>query len=200
MIVYLHGLNSSSQSHKALRLRAALAPEGLLAPDYPAHKPHEAVAALTAQMQRLTANGAVPTLIGSSMGAFYGQHLARQFPVSHLFMINPALKPWELLSAFVDVPMTTAGGVAYRLSADAIKATRAYGVEHPCDGDDDGVPTTLFLDQGDEVIDYRIADALYQGCGRLIRYAGGDHAFQHMEHAIGVIRDTLNGRDHLMQP
>jgi predicted esterase YcpF (UPF0227 family) len=151
-------------------------------------------------MQELTTKGAVPTLIGSSMGAFYGQHLARQFPVSHLFMINPALQPWELLSTFMDAPMTTAGGEAYRLSADAIEATRAYAIEHPCEGDDDGVPTTLFLDQGDEVIDYRIADTLYRGCGRLIRFPGGDHAFQHLEQAIGVIRDTLKAPDDLLQP
>ena len=200
MIVYLHGLNSSSQSHKAALLREALATEKLLAPDYPAHKPNEAVATLTAQMQELTKKGAAPMLIGSSMGAFYGQYLARQFPVSHLFMINPALRPWELLPTFLDVPMTTASGETYRLSADVIESTRAYGIEHPCEDDDDGVPTTLFLDQGDEVIDYRIAEAMYRDCGRLLLYAGGDHAFQHMEHAIGIIRDTLHGRDDGMQP
>ena len=200
MIVYLHGLNSSSQSHKAALLREALAPEQLLAPDYPAHRPNEAVAELTAQMQKLTGQGGVPMLIGSSMGAFYGQFLARQFPVSHLFMINPALKPWELLPSFVDVPMTTANGEAYRLSADVIESTRAYGMERPCEGEDDGVPTTLFLDQGDEVIDYRIAEALYRDCGRLLLYPGGDHAFQHMEEAVDIIRDTLNDRDDGMQP
>lgn len=193
MIVYLHGLNSSSQSHKAKRLREALAPETVLAPDYPAHSPDQAVAHLIAWMRTLSQQGTVPALIGSSMGGFYGQYLARQFPVSHLFMINPALTPWELLPAFADTPMTTATGETYRLSTDMIEATRAYGIEHPCDGDDDGVPTTLFLDRGDEVIDYRIAEALYRDCARLMLYDGGDHAFQHLPRAIGIIRDTLHG-------
>lgn len=200
MIVYLHGLNSSSRSTKARVLREALAPVRLIAPDYPAHRPHAAVAVLTAVFAEFARNGEAPVLIGSSMGAFYGQYLARQFPVSHLFMINPALRPWELLSGFADVPMTTATGDSYRLSADVIAATRGYGVERPCDGDDDGVPTTLFLDQGDEVIDYRVALAQYRDCGRILLYAGGDHAFQHLEQAIGVIRDTLSERADVLQP
>ena len=200
MIIYLHGLNSSSQSTKATQLREALAPEKLVVPDYPAHRPDAAVAELTALLSTLAGKGGSPMMIGSSMGAFYGQYLARQFPISHLFMINPALKPWELLPAFVDQPMTTASGDEYRLSAESIEATRAYGLQNPCDGDDDGVPTTLFLDQGDEVIDYQVAQALYRDCGRILVYAGGDHAFQHMEHAIGIIRDTLHGRDDCAQP
>ncbi|MGB5831231.1 MAG: YqiA/YcfP family alpha/beta fold hydrolase [Thiohalocapsa sp.] len=200
MIVYLHGLNSSSQSEKAALLREALAPEEVLAPDYPAHRPDEAMAALMAQMRTFADKGNAPILVGSSMGAFYGQSLARHFPVTHLFMINPALRPWELLSDFLGVPMATARGEEYRLDEDTINATRAYGIEQPCDGDDDGVPTTLFLDRGDEVFDYRVAEALYRDCGRLLLYAGGDHAFQHMEHAVGVIRDTLHGRDDAAQP
>ncbi|ESQ13911.1 MAG TPA: hypothetical protein DDY14_06965 [Chromatiaceae bacterium] len=192
MIIYLHGLNSSSQSTKAKQLGDALAPISLLVPDYPAHRPHAAVAELTLLLAKLTRTGAAPVLIGSSMGAFYGQYLARQFPISHLFMINPALEPWKLLSDFVDQPMTTAAGVEYRLSADTINGTRAYAVHYPCDGDDDGVPTTLFLDQGDELIDYRVAQALYIDCGQVVVYPDGDHAFQHLEHAIGIIRDALH--------
>lgn len=129
------------------------------------------------------------------MGGFYGQYLARQLPVAHLFMINPALRPWELLTDYADAPMTTAAGETYQLTAELIESTRAYGIENPCDGDDDGVPTTLFLDQGDEVIDYRIARDIYRRCGRVMIYSGGDHAFAHMPQAIDVIRATLNKGD-----
>ena len=70
-----------------------------------------------------------------------------------------------------------------------IEATRPYGIADPCDG----VPTTLFLDRGDEIIDYRIAEGLYRRCGRLMVWDGGDHAFQHMDEAIAVIRAHLEG-------
>ena len=189
MVVYLHGLNSSSRSHKAAVLRETLAPVTLLAPDYPAHRPDAAVAVLSDFLSELAGQSPPPILVGSSMGAFYGQYLARRFPVAHLFMINPALKPWELLPAYVDTPMTTAGGEEYRLTRAVIESTRAYGIDDPCD--DALVPTTLFLDQGDEVIDYRVAEAFYRDCGRLLIYPGGDHGFTHLEQAIDIIRTSL---------
>ncbi len=126
-----------------------------------------------------------PAVIGSSMGGFYGQWLARRFTFSHLFMINPALTPWDLFAHRIGETMTTARGDTYQVTAELIERTRPYGVPDPCDG----VPTTLFLDQGDEVIDYRIAERLYRPCGRLLIWDGGDHAFQHMAEAIEVIRD-----------
>ena len=46
----------------------------------------------------------------------------------------------------------------------------------------------MFLDKCDEVIDYRIAEDLYRSCGRLMIFEGGDHAFQHLDEAIAVIR------------
>jgi len=189
MVVYLHGLNSSSRSHKAAVLRGALAPVRLLAPDYPAHRPDAAVAVLSDFLSELAEQSPAPVVVGSSMGAFYGQYLARRFPVRHLYMINPALKPWELLPAYVDTPMTTAGGEEYRLTRAVIEATRAYGIDDPCDAA--VVPTTLFLDQGDEVIDYRVAEAMYRDCGRVLIYPGGDHGFAHLEQAIAVIRTSL---------
>ena len=39
MLIYLHGLNSSNQSHKAGVLRERLAPSQVLVPSYPAHRP-----------------------------------------------------------------------------------------------------------------------------------------------------------------
>jgi len=194
VLLYLHGLNSSAQSHKAQVLREALAPMPVLAPDYPAHRPDAAVATLTAVFRDLAGRGGAPVVVGSSMGGFYGQYLARCFPVSHLFLINPALTPWDLLPDYVGVTMTTARGETYTPTAQMIERTHAYGIAMPCDGDDDGVPTTLFLDRGDEVIDYRIAERLYQGCGRLHIYDGGDHGFQHLDKAIAVIRDVVGKR------
>jgi predicted esterase YcpF (UPF0227 family) len=128
-----------------------------------------------------------PVVVGSSMGGFYGQYLARQFPMEHLFMINPALRPWVLLSEFEGQTMTTAGGEEYPITGELIESTRRYGIADPSDG----VATTLFLDKGDEVIDYRVAESIYRTCGRVIVYEGGDHAFQHLDEAIGVLGKYL---------
>lgn len=186
MIVYLHGLNSSGRSHKAGVLRRALAPRPVLAPDYPAHRPAEAVAALFGWFARLPPPGPGDpglVLVGSSMGGFYGQYLARRLPVAHLYLINPALTPWELFQPYIGQGMTTAQGETYEVTAELIEATRPFGIADPCDG----VQTTLFLDAGDEVIDPGVAQRLYRHCGEVRLYPGGDHAFQHMDEAIALI-------------
>jgi len=198
MLVYLHGLNSSGRSHKAGVLRRALAPRPVLAPDYPAHRPAEAVAALLAWVHRLpTPPAGDPglVLVGSSMGGFYGQYLARRLPVAHLYLINPALTPWNLFLPYLGETMTTAQGETYIIDAELIAATRPFGLADPCDG----VPTSLFMDAGDEVIDPAIAGRLYRDCGDVHIFPGGDHAFQHMDASVASIREFL-GRPILSQP
>lgn len=185
MLVYLHGLNSSGQSLKAARIRDRLAPYPVVAPDYPAHEPTTAIARLSAWFSAL---GPIrPAVLGSSMGGFYGQWLARRFDFSHLFLINPALTPWDLFAQHIGETMVTARGETYQITLDLVERIRPYGVSNPCDG----VPTTVFLDRGDEVIDYRIAESLYRTCGRLRIWDGGDHAFGHLDEAIEILCTRL---------
>lgn len=188
MLIYLHGLNSSHLSRKAQVLRERLAPIPVMTPSYPAHRPDAAVASLAAIFEGL-AQGPPPVVVGSSMGGFYGQYLARRFAVAHLFMINPALLPWELFRDHLGTSQTTDSGDTYVVDQAMIEATRKYGIAVPCDG----VPTTLLLDKGDEVIDYRIAEALYRDCARLLVFDGGDHGFQHLEESMPAIRAALAG-------
>jgi predicted esterase YcpF (UPF0227 family) len=47
MLIYLHGLNSSSLSLKAAILRQKPAPVAVVVPSYPAHRPDDAVAVLS---------------------------------------------------------------------------------------------------------------------------------------------------------
>jgi hypothetical protein len=198
MLVYQHGLNSSGRSHKAGVLRRALAPRPLLAPDYPAHRPAQAVTALLAWFHRLPTPAAGDPgliLVGSSMGGFYGQYLARRLPVAHLYLINPALAPWDLFLPHLGETMTTAQGETYEVNAELIAATRPFGIADPCDG----VPTSLFLDARDEVIDPAIAASLYHDCGDVHLFPGGDHAFRHMDALVASIREFL-ARPVLHQP
>jgi uncharacterized protein len=191
MLVYIHGLNSSSRSFKAHRLRERLAPHPVVAVDYPAHRPSDAIACLSSFFSalRTTHNEEETAVVGSSMGGFYGQYLARRFRFSHLYMINPALTPWSLFREHIGEIMTTADGQRYRISEALIDSTRPYGIDDPCNGP----PTTLFLDRGDEVIDSRVAERIYADCGRLMIWEGGDHAFQHLDEAIETIRRQLDG-------
>jgi predicted esterase YcpF (UPF0227 family) len=184
-LIYLHGLNSSSRSHKADVLRRRLAPLPVCAPSYPAHRADQAVAVLSEVFQDLAARPVV--VVGSSMGGFYGQYLARRFAVAHLFLINPALRPWEQLAAYAGQAMVAGDGEAYTLTPALLEAMRPYAVADPCDG----VPTSVLLDAGDEVMDYRFAAAAYADCGQVRVFEGGDHAFQHLDLALPAIRQVL---------
>ena len=188
--IYLHGLNSSGDSEKAGILTERLAPIPVLAPDYPAHQPDNAIERLSDFLRGLVAGPDAASglvLIGSSMGGFYGRYLARHFDIEHLFMINPALKPWSLLREFIGQSMTTALGETYEVTRKMVEQTRHYAVEGPADG----APTTIFIDAGDEVVPPAIARGLYANHGRVMTFPGGDHCFQHLDAAIDVIRSQL---------
>ncbi len=182
-LIYLHGLNSSGSAAKAVVFRERLAPLPVLSPSYPAHRPHAAVTRLRQYLEQQARHQEL-ALIGSSMGGFYGQFLARLLPVRHLYLINPALRPWELLPRHLGPQYNPATGEHYELTMEVAQATRSYRVDQVCDG----VATTLFLDQGDGLIDYRIAAELYRRCARVHAYPGGDHLFQHMAEAVALIR------------
>ncbi len=186
LLIYLHGLNSSAASKKATVLRETLGCGDLVTPTYPAHRPDDAVAMLRGIIAAAIGKRPADTatmLLGSSMGGFYAQYLARRFPVAHVVMINPALRPWELLPNHFG-PQVTATGEHYMLTPELVDACRRYAVHDPCGGP----PTTLLIDKMDEVIDYRIAVEMYRRCGRIHLFEGGSHAFEHMDQALTIIR------------
>lgn len=187
VILYLHGLNSAGTAGKPATLRESLAPIPVVSPTYPAHRPKQAVTELSQLIQELIKKEPKLVIIGSSVGGFYGQYLARQFPVIRLIMINPALKPWELLVQREGMHQNFVTGERYLLTAEDIQQTRQYAI----DSVDDGVPTTLFLDKGDETIDYRVAADLYRDSGEVLIFEGGNHRFQHMKEAITHIKTYL---------
>jgi len=75
------------------------------------------------------------------------------------------------------------------LTADDVRALRTQRVE-PCNP---AVPTLLLLDAGDEVLDYRLAEAAFRGCGKTIVYPGGSHRFDHLAEALPEIRALVAG-------
>ena len=188
MILYLHGLNSAGTAGKATTLRETLPPIPVLSPTYPAHRPMQAVYDLQRLICEIEQEHPRLMIVGSSMGGFYGQYLARQFPVFRLVMINPALKPWELLRGRAGEQQNFITGERYLLTAEDIGQSRRFEIKDI----DDGVPTTLFLDKGDESIDYRIAAEVYKDSGELFIFEGGDHRFQHMDDAVEIIREQYH--------
>src|SRR3990167_5062606 len=98
-ILYIHGLNSSPASLKALMLQAAMQRMGLAAqfqvPDLH-HHPQQAMAQLEAAVAQLGR----PLLVGSSLGGYYATHLAERHGLKAL-LVNPAVSPHRMFDGYL---------------------------------------------------------------------------------------------------
>lgn len=181
MIVYLHGFNSSGGSAKAAWLRKHLPDIAVLSPTYPAHVADEAPTVLRgyfAQLRREHPDEKL-LLVGSSMGGFWARYLAPELNAG-MVLINPAMNPETGLLKAVGVNRNLATGEEYVLTESQVRALARYGIPK-CNPE---VPTLVLLDEADEVIDYRVAEAFYRDCGRVIVYPGGSHQFDHLPEAL----------------
>jgi predicted esterase YcpF (UPF0227 family) len=187
VIIYLHGFNSGGRSVKAGQLRAMLAPVAVLAPTYPAHRVPDAPRYLRKFIRRLRRENPQDKkllLIGSSLGGFWAQHLAPEFGAGQV-LINPALRPDEALLDAAGPQRNEATGEHYVLTAAEVRALGAYRKTR-CEP---SVPSLLLLDQADESLDYRVAQAFYRDCGKTLVYPGGNHRFEHLAEALPDIRE-----------
>ena len=169
LIIYLHGFCSSPASWKSRLLGDFMAERGLgaqficplLSP-----VPDEAVASVSRLIE--AARGPV-TLIGSSLGGHYANHLAEKHALQAV-LINPAAVDRLDLGKFVGEHVNFHTGEAFTFGANHVAQLLAQ-VTPP-------TPSRywLLLETGDEVLDYRQAQAFYAGCRQTV-CAGGDHGF-----------------------
>lgn len=169
LIVYLHGFCSSPASWKSRLLAEEMERRGLaahfLCPQL-SPVPAEAVAAVSRLIEQ--ANGPV-TLVGSSLGGHYANHLAEIHGLNAV-LINPAVVDRLDLSRFVGDHLNFHSGEAFSFTAAHAEQLMAQ-VRRPS-------PERywLLLEEGDEVLDYRQAVDFYAGCRQTV-LVGGDHSF-----------------------
>jgi predicted esterase YcpF (UPF0227 family) len=152
VIVYLHGFNSSPQSHKAQLLARHLEARGLRA-EYacPALPPLASDA--VGEIEKLIKQNAQVAFVGSSLGGFYATYLAEKHAAKAV-LINPAIDPGE----------------AYELTEAHLRAWQQLYIQRI-------TPERylLLVETGDEVLDYRRALARYAGAEQVV-IQGGDHS------------------------
>lgn len=183
MLIYLHGFNSSPQSHKAQFLARWMREHGLGAqfacPELP-HRPLQAIAVIEEEMARHS--GEPLALIGSSLGGFYATWLAEKHRAPAV-LINPAVLPHTGLRAFPLTQQNLYTGERYELTE-----------EHFLEWEQLVVPRItpelylLLVETGDEVLDYREALQKYRGCRQLV-VEGGDHTLRSFPEHIPQILD-----------
>ena len=167
MLIYIHGFNSSPASAKAQLLKAKLDVLGrgaeFAAPALP-HSPAQAAVSLDALVGRHP--GAA--LVGSSLGGYYATYLAEKHGLKAV-LLNPAVRPYELLAPLVGPQKKFHTGEEYDFTTQHVAELRALEVERVTPA-----RYLLIVAKGDEVLDYRRAVERYRGCRQLV-IEGSDH-------------------------
>jgi predicted esterase YcpF (UPF0227 family) len=168
LLVYLHGFNSSPQSHKAQVMQRFMAERGL-GHEYvcPALPPlaGEAMQAITPWI------GNKPCFVGSSLGGFYATYLAEKHDLKAV-LINPAIDPHVGLRPYLGAQKNLHTGERYELTEAHLREWERLYVPRI-------TPRRylLIVETGDEVLDYRKAVERYAGAQQVV-VPGGDHSLQ----------------------
>jgi uncharacterized protein len=169
VIVYLHGFNSSPQSHKAQVLQRYMAERGLakefVCPTLPPSA-NEAV-----RIAESMGRGERICYLGSSLGGFYATWLVEQHG-GKAVLINPAIDPHVGLRAYLGAQKNLYTGEPYELTEAHLAQWRALHVPKI-----EPSRYLLIVETGDEVLDYRRAVERYAGAEQVV-VPGGDHSLQ----------------------
>ena len=175
-LIYLHGFNSSPQSHKAQQTKQWLAeyhPDIRFICPFMAPYPEQAAEEILAVCDGIDWRQSM--VMGSSMGGFYATWLADRFDCKAV-LINPAVRPWLGREYLLGEQTNFHSGESYLFRQQDIDNFELFGVDSIRNPDNFWV----LLQTGDEVLDYRRAEEFYSGC-RFTIELGGDHSFQRFE-------------------
>ncbi|QUJ67877.1 esterase YqiA [Photobacterium sp. GJ3] len=173
LLLYLHGFNSSPKSLKAQQMaaycqleRPDIRVEIPQLPCYPAQVA-DFIDALVTQLKSTHHIG----LVGSSLGGYLATWLSQRHQLPAV-LVNPAVRPFELLMDYLGEQVNPYTGETYVLMPhhmDELKALDIAGLNHP-------ELLWLLQQEGDEVLDYRQAVEKYAACLKMVE-PEGDHSF-----------------------
>ncbi|EGQ7929118.1 esterase YqiA [Vibrio vulnificus] len=173
LLLYIHGFNSSPLSMKANLMREYCEQHRpdikVVVPQLPSF-PQAAAECLLEIVQRHKTTHRIG-LVGSSLGGYLSTWLNAEFGFRAV-VVNPAVKPYELLADYLGPQTNPYTHESYTLEARHIDELKALEVKEVAN------PESFWLLQQteDEVLDYRQAVEKYVGSAQTVE-EGGDHSF-----------------------
>lgn len=188
-ILYLHGFLSSPKSIKAQATKAYFEKHHS---DVTLHIPELSNFPSKVESQLLALIESTPALlegglklIGSSMGGYLSTFLLEKFG-GKAVLINPAVRPYELLQSFIGKHENPYSKEKFEIVAsdmEVIKALEASSLSAP-------ERYKVLLQTEDETLDYRLAEEKYAQ-SQLVIEQGGDHSFVGYENHLPAIAQFL---------
>ncbi|MEW6998862.1 YqiA/YcfP family alpha/beta fold hydrolase [Colwelliaceae bacterium BS250] len=170
-VLVIHGFNSSPQSLKAELTKAYIADNfvdiEVICPQL-ASTPNAAIIQLC---QIIEADPDVDWyLTGSSLGGYFATYLVDKYQVPAV-LINPAVRPFELLAEHLGEQTNPYTGEIYQVTEQHMMQLKA--LERAVSAEK---KFFVMVQTGDEVLDYQQAVTKYQHCKLIVQH-GGDHSF-----------------------
>ena len=188
MLLYIHGFNSSPQSDKAVETAQYIQHRfpnlSFIQPQLPS-SPKAAMALLCGIVERAKAEGEALMFIGSSLGGYFASYLAETYG-GKAVLINPAVKPFELFDEFLGPQHNPYTDEHYQVLPQHKLDVAEYNTEVIFRPD----RFLVFLQTGDEVLDYRQALSKYHCC-ELHLEPNGDHSFIGYKNQLDKICEFL---------
>ena len=182
-LLYLHGFNSSPQSHKAQLITQYMQKKHkydlLLCPQIPV-VPEEARLFLEQLVEKTLENYQL-SFAGSSLGGYYATYLAEKYSGSAV-LINPSVKPYETLRAHLGENKFYFDEGCWEFDESHIQQLQYMNIENITEAE----RYFVLLQTGDETLDYREAELKYKSSHCIIEQ-GGDHSFTGLERYISQI-------------
>ncbi len=182
-LLYLHGFNSSPQSHKALLVSQYMAENNclqqLICPQIPA-VPEQARIFLEHLVEDTLKESSL-SFVGSSLGGYYATYLAEKYS-GPVVLINPSVKPFETLMPYLGKNKFYFDEGCWEFDESHIQQLKDMYVEEVTDAE----RYFVLLQTGDETLDYREAELKYKNSHCIVEQ-GGDHSFTNLERYIPQI-------------
>ena len=182
-LLYLHGFNSSPQSHKAQLITQYLHERNnldlLLCPQIPV-VPEDARLFLEQLVEKTLENYQL-SFAGSSLGGYYATYLAEKYSGSAV-LINPSVKPFETLSVHLGENKFYFDEGCWEFDESHIQQLEDMYINNITDLE----RYFVLLQTGDETLNYREAELKYKNSHCVIEQ-GGDHSFTGLERYIPQI-------------
>lgn len=175
-ILYLHGFHSSPNSQKAVIFKQAINQKfdnlEVIAPQlsvFPSDAVKQIDDIMTSNLDKVVG------IVGSSLGGYLATYLHNKFN-KPIVVINPAVKPFELLHDYLGKQVQPITGEEYVLTEShmvELKSLNQVNIARP-------EHVWLLQQEKDEVLDYQQALDRYKDCKVTFEF-GGSHGFDQFE-------------------